>query len=202
MYDRETVNLIEVRDDSRCPEGVKCAWAGQAKVRLAFNSQTFDLTFVPGQAIPAGIDFDGYAIQLLDLSAKGKGAYKVKVIVHRAMNQRSIMPHGGLNATYGQAFEITQDVQAVFIDHRRVDFIKVLNDSRHPGGIWAGEAKVRLAFNSQAVDLTFVPGQTIADGADFDGYAIQLLDLSTKGKGAYKAKIIVHKAVKLSFIKY
>ncbi len=42
--DGHTVRFVEVVEDSRCPEGVECIWAGRAQIRVEVDGEPFVLT--------------------------------------------------------------------------------------------------------------------------------------------------------------
>lgn len=63
------VKFLSVIEDSRCPEGVNCIWAGNAKIKIEVscnnNKEEFEINTNLGAK---GATFDGYAINLTDLS--------------------------------------------------------------------------------------------------------------------------------------
>jgi len=69
MRDRLRIKFIAV-EDSRCPQGVDCVWAGNAKVTIRVTgrrgaAQTFDLnTNIKGKSVR----FEGYEITLGNVS--------------------------------------------------------------------------------------------------------------------------------------
>ena len=68
--DKLTVKFLAVTEDSRCPEGVDCVWAGNAKVQIKVTgrrgaSKIFELnTNLP----PRAVKFEGYEIKLVKLA--------------------------------------------------------------------------------------------------------------------------------------
>lgn len=59
------ISFEEVLEDSRCPEGVTCVWAGNAQVGLMVKDSTVNLnTYLE----PQEIDIAGYHIQLISLN--------------------------------------------------------------------------------------------------------------------------------------
>ncbi len=65
-----TVKFISVLEDSRCPEGAQCIWAGKAKIKVEVTSKrlgtkTFEFNTTMG---PQGDRFDGWAINLDSLT--------------------------------------------------------------------------------------------------------------------------------------
>jgi hypothetical protein len=86
------VQFVEVMEDSRCPEGVNCIWAGNAKVKLVITSyrmgsKTVELNTNGGQK---GDQLDGYAINLESVTPYpkadkpiGKASYRVTISVRR-----------------------------------------------------------------------------------------------------------------------
>ncbi|HEX8160719.1 MAG TPA: hypothetical protein VF538_02380 [Pyrinomonadaceae bacterium] len=66
------IALLSVGEDSRCPVGATCVWAGNAKVRLsARNSKGECAEFELNTNLqPAAYDFGGYTLALADLSPR------------------------------------------------------------------------------------------------------------------------------------
>jgi hypothetical protein len=64
------ISFLSVAEDSRCPDGVKCVWAGNAKVRLSVrNSKDECAEFeLNTNADPLAYDFGKYQISLANLS--------------------------------------------------------------------------------------------------------------------------------------
>ncbi len=65
-----TVKFESVEEDSRCPEGTNCVWAGNAKVKITLAkgkkaSKTFELN---STTQPNTITFEGYDIKFVDLA--------------------------------------------------------------------------------------------------------------------------------------
>ena len=77
-HSRLKIRFVEVSEDSRCPAGVACVWAGNARVKFEVTSRggatkTFEANTGVG---PKGDQFDGWAIELVSLTplptTKGK----------------------------------------------------------------------------------------------------------------------------------
>ncbi|HMT07703.1 MAG TPA: hypothetical protein PKA82_06835 [Pyrinomonadaceae bacterium] len=65
------IKLLEVVEDSRCPAGVQCIWAGNAKIKVLVTSGTRSQEFVINTTDgPTGNSFAGWAIYLEELSSK------------------------------------------------------------------------------------------------------------------------------------
>ena len=67
--DKLTIKFVSVIEDSRCPVGVDCIWAGNAKVQIKATdrtgvSKTFELNT---QLEPQAVTFDSYEIKLAGL---------------------------------------------------------------------------------------------------------------------------------------
>ena len=65
-----TVKFVSVEEDSRCPEGTQCVWAGNAKVKITLAkgrkaARTFELN---STTAPKVITFEGYDISFVDLT--------------------------------------------------------------------------------------------------------------------------------------
>jgi hypothetical protein len=86
------VQFIEVMEDSRCPTGVNCVWAGNAKVKIKVTSKRLGEKIFEANTNggPQGDQFDGYAIVLDKLTPYpkadkpiGKATYRVTISVSR-----------------------------------------------------------------------------------------------------------------------
>lgn len=62
------LRFVSVEEDSRCPTGVQCVWAGNARVRIdaTFDGQTQRLGLNTTLEPKSGVAFD-YSIELLDV---------------------------------------------------------------------------------------------------------------------------------------
>ncbi len=72
--DNLTLKFVSVIEDSRCPVGVNCIWAGNAKVQIEISSkkgisQTFELNT---DLQPQIVAFDGFEIKLQNLTPHPK----------------------------------------------------------------------------------------------------------------------------------
>ncbi|MDD2797166.1 MAG: hypothetical protein PHV20_01090 [Bacteroidales bacterium] len=68
-----TLKFDSVLEDSRCPDGATCVWAGNAKVQLVLGLNNKKDTFAlnTNANMPSGDNFvtaNGYKISLIDLS--------------------------------------------------------------------------------------------------------------------------------------
>ena len=68
-----TVKFVSVTEDSRCPAGVQCVWAGNARINLKVSdangrSKVLEINTTMGAQ---GDQFGGYAINLISLSQPG-----------------------------------------------------------------------------------------------------------------------------------
>lgn len=66
---RLTVRFTELVEDSRCPKGTNCVWAGEGKIKIAVSKsggrgQTFELSTMERNDTAS---FGGYQIRLVDL---------------------------------------------------------------------------------------------------------------------------------------
>lgn len=73
-----TVKFISLVEDSRCPVGVNCVWAGNAKIKVQISEgreagETFELNTNIGAR---GATFRGYAVNLTELIPKPKADSK------------------------------------------------------------------------------------------------------------------------------
>lgn len=60
-----TVKFVEVLKEYRCPKGVECVWAGNAKIAIYLNEE---LTALNTNLKPRQIVISGYQIKLISLS--------------------------------------------------------------------------------------------------------------------------------------
>lgn len=68
-----TVKLLEVIEDSRCPEGVNCIWAGNAKVRLELSGLRGTKVIEANTNMgPQGDRYEAYSITLRSLTPHPK----------------------------------------------------------------------------------------------------------------------------------
>jgi hypothetical protein len=68
-----TVKFLNVKQDSRCPQGTMCAWAGQASIQVVISQKgragaPVTLTRSLGNAAAASHALPGYRLQFLDLA--------------------------------------------------------------------------------------------------------------------------------------
>jgi hypothetical protein len=67
------IKFVNVMEDSRCPEGTNCIWAGNARLKFRVSdgrkTKIFDLNTDKGST---DFSFDGYQIRLVKLSPKTK----------------------------------------------------------------------------------------------------------------------------------
>jgi hypothetical protein len=68
-----TIKFVSLIEDSRCPEGTNCIWAGNAKIKIEVGKggkkETFEVNTNLG---PKGATYDGYAIELISLTPTPK----------------------------------------------------------------------------------------------------------------------------------
>lgn len=63
------IRFVSLVEDSRCPAGTRCVWAGNARIQVRISdargrSETFEMNTNTGAK---GASFNGYAINLLSL---------------------------------------------------------------------------------------------------------------------------------------
>ncbi len=64
-----TVKFVSLVEDSRCPQGVDCIWAGNAKIKVEISNGRSRETFEINTNVGArGAQFGGYAINLTELT--------------------------------------------------------------------------------------------------------------------------------------
>lgn len=66
------IRFVSLVEDSRCPEGARCVWAGNAKIQVRITdgrgkSETFEMNTTTGAR---GASFGGYAINLDNLEPR------------------------------------------------------------------------------------------------------------------------------------
>lgn len=68
-----TITFLSLVEDSRCPEGTRCVWAGNARILVRVSHarggkpETFEINTNTGAR---GASFDGYAINLVSLEPR------------------------------------------------------------------------------------------------------------------------------------
>lgn len=70
--DKLKIKFVSVLEDSRCPRGTNCIWAGNARVQIKISdakgvSKNFELNM---NANPQSISFAGYEIKMTNLDPK------------------------------------------------------------------------------------------------------------------------------------
>lgn len=74
------IKFVNVMEDSRCPEGTNCIWAGNARLKFRVSegrqTKTFDLNTNMGDT---DYKFAGYQIRLVKLSPKDKTRWRYVV---------------------------------------------------------------------------------------------------------------------------
>jgi hypothetical protein len=75
------LKFAEVLEDSRCPEGAQCPWAGNAKIRLTINGQNIELN---SYSDPKQAAVDDYQITLEALSPYPKQNETIAKEAYRA----------------------------------------------------------------------------------------------------------------------
>ena len=73
------IKFVSVIEDSRCPEGTNCIWAGNAKVQIKVGKaggemKTFELN---SNSEPNTISFEGYEIKLINLEPHPKANVRI-----------------------------------------------------------------------------------------------------------------------------
>jgi len=79
--ERLKISFIGVTEDSRCPEGVQCVWAGNGKVVLRLSKVRKRATMMK---LNTGVDpkqnaYQGYDVKLVSLNPYPKKDVKIKI---------------------------------------------------------------------------------------------------------------------------
>ena len=79
------IKFVSVVDDSRCPEGANCVWAGNAQIKVLIGngktSKEFEMNTTLG---PKGDSFDGWAIYLEELTPYPKAGASASPTAYQA----------------------------------------------------------------------------------------------------------------------
>lgn len=77
--DKLKMRFISILEDSRCPEGTRCVWAGNAKVQLKIKKKNgvWEIFELNTNLEKREIKVDGYAIKILDLTPTPKANVKI-----------------------------------------------------------------------------------------------------------------------------
>lgn len=63
-----TIRFLSVLNDSRCPIGVQCVWAGNAEIELELTGSVIESVGLnTGSQFPRTYTFEGYTVTLQDL---------------------------------------------------------------------------------------------------------------------------------------
>ena len=87
--DGVTVRFVRVAEDSRCPPGVTCVWAGRAHVELVIGGETRVLS-VPGYGpddLPPEATVGGLTVRVARLAERSEGSAEpvwVELVAERA----------------------------------------------------------------------------------------------------------------------
>lgn len=73
------IQFVSLVEDSRCPEGVRCVWAGNAKIQVKVTdstgeSKTFEMNTNLG---PKGDSLGGYAINLISVEPRPRANIRI-----------------------------------------------------------------------------------------------------------------------------
>jgi hypothetical protein len=174
-----TVRFVGVINDSRCPEGAVCIWAGEVSctLEITYGGKVNTKVLVqPGQTEPPVTGFGDYRItyDVRPYPRVGetieKADYRLSLTIGKQQSTSV-----GLDERFvlnpGQGASITGEDLAL-------RFVEVIGDSRCPTGvtcIWAGEVSCLLEITRSGKTSEKVltqPGQTEPPTTDFDDYRI------------------------------
>lgn len=80
-----TVKFIELVEDSRCPQGVDCVWAGNARIKIEVSNGRSRETFEVNTNVGArGASFGGYAINFIGLTPYPRANVRLSRNAYRA----------------------------------------------------------------------------------------------------------------------
>jgi hypothetical protein len=77
-----TLKFVVILEDSRCPEGVQCIWAGNARIELAVTragEDTTSLELNTNDRYPVEAQYLDYTITLIDLKPYPKAAEQIDI---------------------------------------------------------------------------------------------------------------------------
>ena len=148
-----TVKFIEITEDSRCPEGATCIWAGQASASVELIKDNITsrmiLTETSGSIGFSQSDFAQYILEF-HISPYPK----VDKPIDKA-NYRLLLKVEKIEAAIGQEISLVAGQTVEIIDEdMTVKFIEITEDSRCPEGttcIWAGEASASIELTKDNV---------------------------------------------------
>ncbi|MDQ3800335.1 MAG: hypothetical protein M3384_12865 [Acidobacteriota bacterium] len=74
-----TIKFVSLVEDSRCAEGTRCVWAGNARIQVQITdargrSQTFEMNTNTGAK---GTSFGGYAVNLTDVEPRPRANVRI-----------------------------------------------------------------------------------------------------------------------------
>jgi hypothetical protein len=74
-----TIKFVSLVEDSRCAEGTRCVWAGNAKIQVKINdsrgrSETFEMNTAMGAK---GASFGGYTVNLVSVEPRPRANARI-----------------------------------------------------------------------------------------------------------------------------
>jgi len=87
------LSIVKVKNDSRCPTGVQCKWAGNAEVLFKVkypNNQASTFTLNTNERMKSGVEVNGYYYELIKLKPYPKQgkyilqtSYKAQILIEK-----------------------------------------------------------------------------------------------------------------------
>lgn len=181
----------EVREDSRCPEGVNCITAGKATLLFIANgTQKIELTSEAGKPELARDVYKGHTLELLAVRGDATKGYKATLVLVQN-------PVFDLNTNVDIAYN-----QSVNVGGLDLTFSGV-SDSRCPEGttcVWAGNVQATFKSGKYMVRLTLEAGQPELARTIVNGYHVTLEKITptpqagvAANKADYKVQLVVTK---------
>ena len=175
-----TVEFQAVPEDSRCPTGVQCVWAGNARVQvvLAKGGKAAGVELNTNLE-PKSADYLEYNIELVSLApyptAKNpsipQSQYRATFVVRKqaVLGSPFSVKVGGSKTVQGEGLTVRFDT--------------VLTDSRCPSDVscvWAGDAEVQVTLSKPGfAPLTTVLHTTLTpQSVAYNGYTVTLNGLA------------------------
>lgn len=153
--------VTKVLNDSRCPEGSQCIWAGRVSIEIEFhNGKTIDkVAFGPTHGIGDTIKIASFPINMEDRSKNFLEGFSWK---DKTYLLKRVLPYPGKNEIESYIFELKKlkstqieldlDQWEKLADKFKFKVIKVISDSRCPEAARcarAGEVIIQLMFREQ-----------------------------------------------------
>jgi len=103
--------VVRVTDDSRCPEGARCVWAGQVHVEIEFDYKGIKdkVVFTPSHGLGKTVELVTFPIDDVTKKKNFLEGFQWKEKIYKLI---TVMPYPGKKEDEAYIFEISSSKQA------------------------------------------------------------------------------------------